>query len=69
MCYMDNVKSGELHVSMLQELKLFTKNTIKLICLLTFAFFVKPHSHVQGFPREVSSHKLMHCTNIVCSKT
>ena len=65
MCYMDNVKSGELHVSMLQELKLFTKNTIKLICLLTFAFFVKPHSHVQGFPREVSSHKLMHCTNIV----
>ena len=72
MCYMDNVKSGELHVSMLQELKLFTKNTIKLIgthCngLLTFAFFVKPYSHVQGFPREVSSHKLMHCT--ICSKT
>lgn len=74
MCYIDNVKSGELHVSMLQELKLFTKNTIKLMgtyCngMLTFAFFVKPYPHVQGFPREVSSHKLIHCTNIVCSKT
>ena len=74
MRYMDDVKSGELHVSMLQELKLFTKNTIKLMgthCngLLTFAFFVKPHSHVQGFPRGVSSHKLTQCTNIVCSKT
>lgn len=74
MRYMDDVKSGELHVSMLQELKLFTKNTIKLMgthCngLLTFSFFVKPHSHVQGFAREVSSHILIHCTNIVCSKT
>ena len=73
MRYMDNVKSGELHVPLLQELKLLTKNTIKLMgtyCngMLTFAFFVKPHSQVQGFPREFSSHKLMHFTNIVSSK-
>ena len=31
MRYMDNVKSGELHVPMLQELKLLTKNTVKLM--------------------------------------
>lgn len=73
MCYMDNVKSVELHVSMLQELKLFTKNTIKLMgtyCngMLTFAFFVKHHSQVQGFPRKFSSHKSIHFTNIVSSK-
>ena len=73
MRYMDNVKSGELHVPLLQELKLLTKNTIKLMgtyCngMLTFVFFVKPHSQVQGFPREFSSHKLMHFTNIVSRK-
>ena len=36
--------------------------------MLTFAFFVKPHWQVQGFPREFSSDKLMHFTNIVSSK-
>ena len=36
--------------------------------MLTFAFFVKPYWQVQGFPREFSSDKLMHFTNIVSSK-